>query len=1780
MSGARLDLLDTPRLEDELEAIFPRCSPKSAPSTPASSNISFISSISNLNKKELSPDLNQNRRSEHNSNSGNSEIKKAGQMDNIVLSRRVAKSTVRMDVSSPSETHDGLYEDVFRGRPYTTSSEDVYSRAYPPSSSGSSSPSSNEIRRGGSSSRERDGDSGLMGPGFLDTKIEIAGGREIFSRSRNGRHKRAAAAAASAAAAARSEKRLSQDREVAQPLHYGHSSLYSQEREGQHLYGEDRENLEIEEQHLYSQERESQHLYSQDRTIQDLRVSPSQPELGQSSHRHEAPGSGLLGSLHRTGRPSTTRQDRHSYTSSSSSRSAANSVPYQTTSNATPFQSATNSVPFQTATNSTPYQGATNTTPSRMRETIFSTEVHSVEYEKDADGGDRSVLPPGICGTGGSGSLGGTVFFDDIGDLESEESFSVSKFECEPDPNVTYDLIEGHLPPPGLSVLAGDTRTYTNQNRTSVDELLSQTPVSEAGSQPGHHTPSFCLDAVDSGVDAGDHLDATHSTNISPVLSSRLTPHSASLDNLYLEDGGGSDSGRAIGALTIAEYEGSPRRYGRRPAPADRGLGPSVVSASHSSASSGPTSVTSSKSVSPSRRGGGGRRPGFPQRVLPTITVPAPVPVPIASVAEVGILGQVAVGGSEARTTTTVDIPCDHDGQVSAAGPGPGPLLHFDDVSCVDQVVVSCDPPVSSCDDMSTRTFLPPVVPDNSYDYRYEFSETRKVLEEFFKAETEYPVKAPAVTASGSPSIHSVPVSSTEFVEDLDYSLKRHAGNSYVGQRLALDTDDDILPAVISRHAAPPPQEDSGLKRMEDSSSSSLTDLEIKARQDTFSRDLLDLCGTVISSSQPSVGISPLDCKPVEACHLACDTPQRDDTPTRDTPPSLPCNGTKHSSLKSSSLSSSLRSVETGRVGPGVPRTERQSSVETQYDSGRDLPPPPAYDCSRNFTLSPETTDCDSADLESELSVPSGGEGSYHSSGPRIHTSMPILEDGLSSGHASDLDDDPPRSPRHPVTTASGLNSKKRNIINSEVLKINAQENLRINASENLRNTTSENIRINAQGKENIRINAQEKENLRINATESLRNNASENIRINNQEKENLRNNVSENLRNSSNSHEKETPRINALDHLRTAATENVRSSTSENHRINTVENPACNFRRHLQEFPETEMTNPEKEAGGMRSQHRDKVDTKQRLPSSLDPLGSRLPPPSPAPDNNLPPPPSSLSDFPSSPPPITTAQETNFPTVVSSSPPPVSQSSETVAAAIKDIRKAIQSAKALSPPLAPTSAPEPQSSPGTDPWVPRGETSPTSSSPAPPPDPTPSTSSVHSPPSPVSITPPPPVELQEETDSEIEEERVPTPEVTKKEEEDLDTDQETDRLLGQQYNDDNGYYDTSKNESSKKKASKTKEGPVTDPKVLIEGVLFRARYLGSTQLVCEGQPTKATRMMQAEEAVSRIKAPEGETQPSTEVDLFISTEKIMVLNTDLKEIMMDHGLRTISYIADIGDLVVIMARRRVLPQEGEEAQVLGTTPKMICHVFESEEAQFIAQSIGQAFQVAYMEFLKANGIEDHSFVKEMDYQEVLNSQEIYGDELAMFAKKELQKEVVVPKSKGEILGVVIVESGWGSMLPTIVIANLCPTGPAARCGHLNIGDQVIAINGVSLVGLPLSTCQQYIKNTKNKTAVKLTAVSCAPVVEVKIKRPDTKYQLGFSVQNGVICSLLRGGIAERGGVRVGHRIIEINGQSVVAVPHERIVNLLATSVGEIHMKTMPTSMYRLLTGQETPVYI
>jgi len=65
----------------------------------------------------------------------------------------------------------------------------------------------------------------------------------------------------------------------------------------------------------------------------------------------------------------------------------------------------------------------------------------------------------------------------------------------------------------------------------------------------------------------------------------------------------------------------------------------------------------------------------------------------------------------------------------------------------------------------------------------------------------------------------------------------------------------------------------------------------------------------------------------------------------------------------------------------------------------------------------------------------------------------------------------------------------------------------------------------------------------------------------------------------------------------------------------------------------------------------------------------------------------------------------------------------------------------------------------------------------------------------------------------------------------------------------------------------------------------------------------------------------------------------------------MDHPLRTISYIADIGNIVVLMARRRMARSDSQEnmeasdpAQDEKRQYKMICHVFESEDVSSSSQ--------------------------------------------------------------------------------------------------------------------------------------------------------------------------------------------------------------------------------------------
>lgn len=62
-------------------------------------------------------------------------------------------------------------------------------------------------------------------------------------------------------------------------------------------------------------------------------------------------------------------------------------------------------------------------------------------------------------------------------------------------------------------------------------------------------------------------------------------------------------------------------------------------------------------------------------------------------------------------------------------------------------------------------------------------------------------------------------------------------------------------------------------------------------------------------------------------------------------------------------------------------------------------------------------------------------------------------------------------------------------------------------------------------------------------------------------------------------------------------------------------------------------------------------------------------------------------------------------------------------------------------------------------------------------------------------------------------------------------------------------------------------------------------------------------------------------------------------------------------------------------------------------------QAQLIAQSIGQSFSVAYQEFLRANGI-DPEDLSQREYSDLLNTQDMYNDDLVHFSKSENCRDV------------------------------------------------------------------------------------------------------------------------------------------------------------------------------------
>lgn len=82
--------------------------------------------------------------------------------------------------------------------------------------------------------------------------------------------------------------------------------------------------------------------------------------------------------------------------------------------------------------------------------------------------------------------------------------------------------------------------------------------------------------------------------------------------------------------------------------------------------------------------------------------------------------------------------------------------------------------------------------------------------------------------------------------------------------------------------------------------------------------------------------------------------------------------------------------------------------------------------------------------------------------------------------------------------------------------------------------------------------------------------------------------------------------------------------------------------------------------------------------------------------------------------------------------------------------------------------------------------------------------------------------------------------------------------------------------------------------------------------------------------------------------------------------------------------------------------------------------------------------------------------------------------------QITMAKSKGEILGIMVIEAGYGSAIPASVVVHMSKSGAASKSGLLNVGDHIISINGVSLVGMPTKSCIEQIKVLLHRVSVQM----------------------------------------------------------------------------------------------------
>ncbi|XP_055616760.1 protein lap4-like isoform X11 [Toxorhynchites rutilus septentrionalis] len=197
-----------------------------------------------------------------------------------------------------------------------------------------------------------------------------------------------------------------------------------------------------------------------------------------------------------------------------------------------------------------------------------------------------------------------------------------------------------------------------------------------------------------------------------------------------------------------------------------------------------------------------------------------------------------------------------------------------------------------------------------------------------------------------------------------------------------------------------------------------------------------------------------------------------------------------------------------------------------------------------------------------------------------------------------------------------------------------------------------------------------------------------------------------------------------------------------------------------------------------------------------------------------------------------------------------------------------------------------------------------------------------------------------------------------------------------------------------------------------------------------------------------------------------------------------------------------------------------------------------------------------------------------------------------ISEEVVLPKDQGS-LGFSIIGgtdhscTPFGAHEPGIFISHIVPGGIAALSGKLRMGDRILKVNGTDVTS---ATHQEAVMELLRPCdEIKLTVqhdplpagfqhfeIVCLKTEEVRIVKQEGE-RLGMHIKGGLngqrgnpldpadegvfISKINSSGAAKRDSrLRVGMRILEVNGTSLLGATHQEAVNSLRASGNELHL--------------------